>query len=210
MKRNPRNMKNFLKIIFVLVVFVSCREVSKTEYNISDKGKNLVPYSGGETLIYKLNGNDTIMEYTVVAPESFYFESASNYSPIYAYEHLKQKLQSENSLITIHLVGGSNGIVPEKFDISWVNSFEGFPGVYCDLLFPLENYNNSAEEIGILEVSGQEYDNVIATKLSFPYWYSDSTFTGLTYPSMFYFSPGYGIIRMDMSDSTYLELTGIE
>jgi hypothetical protein len=206
-----KTLKPIVISLIVISVFSSCRDVPDKEFFLTEEQRSLLPYKGGETINFKPDVGEGVLSYTAEPPHIFYSKSSGGYNPYYVFERMHQNLICDNSEIRLRLysdIGSKsiNNYSPEAtLYYSWKNDYEGFPGVFgfCWLPVEINEYDkNHIEVIGDIELGGKLYHDVFVAGLFFPDEYGDTIFDGIAYPLNYYFSPGYGVIRMDFSDST--------
>jgi len=204
-----------MRIVFLIslvLILGSCTRKTVEEHLLTGEEKSLVPFQGGETINYMTSGNGNLMSYNAGTLNSTVFEYSNDhtYLDIWLLELLSLELNNETGVMTF-VMQSSSPDRPTEFRYSWTNEYDDFPGVVGTCWLPIDTTQTDTERIiGDLIIGDKTYYDVFVADVSFPSSYQDSIFEGLAYPVNFYFSPNYGVIKMDFSDSTSWELESIE
>lgn len=182
------------------------------EFLLSQEEKSLLPFQGGEVITYCKPNGTLANSYTANAPELTTIEGHSDHaqSDSWIVEQLRLELSNETGEM-VFFIKSNKPDLSTQFNYMWGNHQEGFPDVFGSCLLPIDTTETDTERIiGDLLIGEKTYHDVFVADVNFPSSYNDTVFEGLAYPLNFYFSPNYGIIKMDFSDSTYWELESIE
>ena len=202
-----------IALSFLLVISLgSCTKKTVDEYLLTEGEKSLIPFQGSETINYSLSGSDDLVSYKAGTPTSNIYEYSNDhtYINIWLLEQLSLEISNETGIITFYMQSASPNR-PTEFRYNWDNEFDGFPSVGGTSWLPIDTTQTDTERIiGDLLIGDKTYHDVFVTDLTFPSSYNDTIFEGLAYPLNFYFSPNYGVVKMDFSDNTYWELENIE
>jgi hypothetical protein len=192
---------HYIVFISLIISVFSCGKLIDEFYRTSEE-KAQIPFNGFETITFI----DTDSNYIIIQAEDRFDEVYESPECINCRDYSifeRTRINLSNNLYGLNLSIGS-GSRKNYFSLSFGMDGEGFG---CGLISPLSKKTLRDTEVF--------YDSINTSIKTYYNIFSDTlTHTGMIeidpYPVRCYYSTGYGVVKIDFSDSTSWELEHIE
>jgi hypothetical protein len=198
--------KLFLLVAGLILFTCGCGDDTE-EYLLTEEMRNTIPFTGKEKVSF-LFDNDTLVMISDFRINAQYRKSYGKHNQHYCVVEINKIyfFGEMHHTYTYSISNGPDGQHQCELHIDWKygQSYESSGAVYFKVPLSKKTLNSHQSYIDQLEVLGKVYTDV----------YCDTDVKGYSkidyYPTSFYYTKDFGIIRIDFADGRKWELIGIE